>query len=80
MNASKLLVVVITLQSLILVNGIGGDRSILPEAKAQIPDAGAQRLQVIDQLKEINGKMDRLMDVLASGDLQVRVAKDDEKK
>jgi len=31
-------------------------------------------------LKELNAKVDKLVDLLGSGDLQVRVAKDDEKK
>ena len=35
---------------------------------------------MVDQLKELNGKMDKLIALLESGNLQVKVASPDEKK
>jgi hypothetical protein len=87
MKTSKLLVVVIVLQSLLLISqwsqsGSRTGMSGLLESTAygQIPDAGGQRQQIIDELKTLNGKMDRMTETLRNGDVQVRVAKPDEKK
>jgi len=79
MKSGKLLVAVIVLQSLILISQWTGSGAVTP-AYGQIPDAAGQRMQVIDELKAMNGKMDRLMDLMKSGDLQVRLSKPDEKK
>ena len=78
MKMSKLLVAVIVLQSLILISQWTGSSPVTP-AYGQIPDAGGQRQQIIDELKTLNGKMDRLADTLKSGEVQVRVPKDDKK-
>ena len=79
MKTGKLLVAVIVLQALILVSHWTGTSPVTP-AYGQIPDAGGQRQQIIDELKTLNGKMDRLVETLKSGDVQVHVAKPDEKK
>lgn len=48
--------------------------SVASPAYAQgIPDAGAQRLQVIDQLKLLNQKTEELKSLLMSGKVQVKV-------
>lgn len=79
MNNSRILGVIVVLQGLMLMTlWLGGPA--LPQAQAQVPDAGGQRLQMIDQLKQLNDKMDRLIGILNSGNLQVKVAKDDEQK
>lgn len=49
-------------------------------AHAQLPDAGAQRNEVISQIKGTNERLDRLVSLLSSGNLQVKVAKPDETK
>lgn len=38
-----------------------------------IPDAGAQRLQIIDQLKLLNSRTEELKGLLLSGKVQVKV-------
>lgn len=48
-------------------------------AIAQIPDQGAQMLQLIDETKAINTKLDRLIGVLEGGKLEVRVKTDEAK-
>ncbi len=78
MKSSKLLVAVIVLQSLILISQWTGSSPVTP-AYGQIPDAGGQRQQIIDELKTLNGKMDRMVDTLKSGEVQVRVPKDEKK-
>jgi hypothetical protein len=70
--------VILVLQILILVNQWFGPSA--SPAMAQIPDAGAQNAQIIDELKQVNGKLDKLLDVMQSGKVQVTVAKPDESK
>jgi len=80
MKTSKLLVAVIALQGLILIGQWSGGTSILSTAQGQVPDPANRQMQMIEELKLINGKMDELMQVLRSGDLQVKVAKTEEDK
>jgi hypothetical protein len=49
-------------------------------AQAQIPDAGAQRMETIKELQTLNGKMDKLIGILESGKLEVRVTQADDNK
>jgi TolA-binding protein len=79
MNGNRILAVILVLQALVLLTLWTGGPS-LPQAQAQVPDPGAQRLQIIEQLRQLNGKMDRLVEILQSGNLQVKVATDDEQK
>lgn len=48
-------------------------------AVAQIPDQGAQLAQLIDESKALNTKMDRLLQLLEGGKLEVRVKADEAK-
>jgi hypothetical protein len=44
-----------------------------PIAYAQIPDAGAQRNDMIDQQKATNEKLDKILKLLSEGKLKVTV-------
>lgn len=48
-------------------------------AVAQIPDSGAQMNQLIDESKALNTKMDRLLQILEGGKLEVRVKPEEAK-
>jgi hypothetical protein len=81
MKTAKLLTVVVVLQGLILLGQwTGGGPSIVTPAQAQIPDAGGQRIEIINQVKELNGKMERLIGILESGKLEVRTTPTDDNK
>lgn len=74
---SRLLAWIVVLQVLTLIGQWTGRGTGSPAtALAQVPDAGAQRLEIIDQLKGMNQRLDRLTDLLAGGNLQVKLAKD----
>jgi hypothetical protein len=77
MKTNKLLVAVVMLQGLILLGQWTGTGYVAP-ASAQIPDPANRQMQMVDELKSINGKLDSLIDLLKAGDLQVKVAKSDE--
>ena len=79
MNTARILVVIVVLQGLILMGQWTGSGPLTP-AQAQVPDAGAQRIQMIEELRRLNGKMDVLVEKLESGKLQVRVEAAAEKK
>ncbi len=80
MKSSKLLAVVVVLQGLILIGQWTGGRNYLPQAQAQVPDPANRQLQMLEELRSINTKMDRVVTVLEGGQLQVKVAKPDEDK
>ncbi len=79
MKTNRLLVAVVVLQGLILLGQWTGNGLLMP-AQAQIPDGGSQRREMVDELRTLNGKVDKLIEVLNSGKLQVQVAKPDEKQ
>jgi len=78
MKTTKLLIAIVVLQSLILLGQWTGYGPVSP-AHAQVPDAGAQRLQIVDELKALNAKMDKLIETLESGKVQVKLAGHEEK-
>ncbi len=77
MNQSRILGIILVLQGLIL---LGQWTTPLATVSAQISDPGAQRNAQLDELKAMNLKMDKLLDLLAGGKLQVRVVNADEDK
>ena len=79
MQSSKLLAAVLVLQGLVLVGQWTSHGPVTP-AHAQIPDAGGQRQQMVDELKNLNQKMDKLVQTLESGKVQVRIGSADGKK
>jgi cell division protein FtsB len=76
-STNRLLAFVVVLQVMIL--GSLFTANTLPVAQAQIPDPGAQRERQLDELKQLNAKMDKLIDLLGSGKVQVVVAGADKK-
>lgn len=70
-SVSRLLAFVVVLQVLILAS-LWTAHS-LPTAQAQLPDPGAQRERQLDELKSINTKLDKLIDVIGSGKMMVQV-------
>jgi hypothetical protein len=79
MRNSKLLGVILVLQGLILAGQWVGP-SYVTSATAQVTDPGRDRMQMLDQLKSIDGKLDKLVTILGSGNLQVKVIQPDEAK
>ena len=74
-NNNRLLIAVLALQGLTLLGQWTGQPSYLQPAGAavgDIPDPGSQRLQMVDELKGVNARLDRLVSLLESGQLKVR--------
>ena len=80
MKSTKLLVAIVGLQVLTVAGQWLGQPSVVSTASAQVPDAGAQRIEMIDQLKAMNAKLDRLVSLLESGKLQVQTATENDTK
>ena len=78
-NTNKLLVAIVALQGLILIGQWTGGIS-LPAAQAQVPDPANRQMQMIEQLQSINGKLDTIAGILQTGEVQVKVAKAEEKE
>lgn len=78
MKSARLLGVVLVLQGLILLGQwTGGPR--IATAEAQLPDPGAQRIAMTDELKKTNDKLDKLISLLESGKVQVTAVMPDSK-
>ena len=78
-STNKALAVVLVLQGLILAGQwLGGPT--LSSASGQDFNPGRDRQQIIDAIKETNGKLDKLIGILESGDLQVKTISSDETK
>jgi len=73
-NTNRLLAAVLVLQVLTLAGQLGG-RAASNEVRADLPpDPAAMRLQQTEELKAMNQKLDRLVSVLESGRLEVKVS------
>jgi hypothetical protein len=80
MKHTRLLTFILVLQ-LLTFFGRWVDWSYVTPAYAQgTSDAGSQRQQLIEQQKETNQKLDKLISLLESGKLQVTVAEESKKK
>jgi hypothetical protein len=83
MKSQKVLAVILALQVLLILQFWLG--SPISHAGAQIPDAGAQQLEIINELKTnndllkgIDDKLDKMGTFFQSGKVQVEVSKPDE--
>lgn len=56
-----------------------GPVQVLPRARGQIPDSGLQRKQLLDATRGTNQQLSRILSVLESGTLNVRVVSTDKK-
>lgn len=68
------LLVLLTASSSVLAWDAWARRSsLLPEAQAQIPNAGAQRVEQIDEVRRTNELLQRILERLEQGPVPVRV-------
>jgi hypothetical protein len=76
MKTSKLLGIVIALQVLLLVGQWVAPSASVVHADVQLSNPSERQLAMVDELHTLNGKMDKLISLLQSGSLEVKVAKD----
>ena len=76
MKTSKLLGIVIALQVVLLIGQWVAPTAGVAHADVQLPNPSERQLAMVDELKALNGKMDRLISLLQSGSVEVKVAKD----
>jgi len=79
MKTEKMLVVVIVLQALILLGQWTGVPAATP-AQAQQFNPVERQLAILDEAKQTNARLDKLISFLQSGDMVVKVAKPEEEK
>jgi hypothetical protein len=80
MSNTRLLTVVIALQGVLIAGQWLGGSNYLSSAHAQALDPARDRAELIDEVKNTNAKLDKMIDILSSGDLQVRVVVPDDTK
>ena len=74
MSRSRILYTVVAVQAVVV--GYLALNPSQPAAMAQVPDSGLQLQQIIEQTKQTNAKLDRIIGILESGKLQVKIAAD----
>ena len=79
MKTTKLLVAVVVLQSLILISQWTGQPSASTARADQITNPGERQLAILEESKATNAKLEKILSYLQSGDMTVKVAKDDKK-
>ena len=70
-NTNRLLAAVLALQVLTLAGSWGA--IYVSDARADIPDPGAQRVAQTEEMKAMNQKLDKLVSILEGGRLKVEV-------
>ncbi len=80
MKTSKLLGIVIALQVLLLIGQWVAPTTGVARADVPLSNPSERQLAMVDELKTLNGKMDRLISLLQSGSVEVKVAKNDKDK
>jgi hypothetical protein len=71
LSRSRILYTVIAVQAVVI--GYLALNPSQPAAMAQVPDSGLQLQQIIEQSKQTNAKLDKIVGILESGKLQVKV-------
>ena len=81
MKSSKMFAFVLVMQVVIVIGQWAGQPAArTARADVNIPNPGERQLAILDELRSINGKMDRLLTVVQSGDMKVEVTKVDRSK
>ena len=80
MKTNRLLVIVVALQLVMIAGQWLEGPNMLPAAQAEPFNAGADRQAMLDEMKTVNSKLDSMISILNSGNLQVKVQRDDEHK
>jgi len=80
MKTNRLLIVIVVLQALTLAGQWLEGPKVLPTAQAQNFNPTADRQEMIDQMKGVNSKLDRMVSVLEGGNLQVKVVQAEDAK
>jgi hypothetical protein len=81
MKNSNWLAAILVLQGIILIGQWTGGRSTLPTAMAgDVPNPAARQMELLDEMKSTNTRLDKIISLMESGDLQVRVVQSDESK
>jgi hypothetical protein len=74
MSKPRFLGVIIVLQGMILAGQwLGAGASYVSSAQAQIADPARDRQQTLEEMKQINAKLDKLIELLRSGEVQIKV-------
>jgi hypothetical protein len=80
MKTNRMLGMVIVLQVVILAGQWLQGPTMLPAARADLPNPQADRQAMLDEQKATNAKLDQIVSILQAGNLQVKVVQSDEQK
>ena len=77
-TTQKLLTAVVVLQGAIIAGQwFGSTPAYAARNELNLPDPGARQLAMIDELKALNAKVDKLHTAITSGQVRVKVEKEE---
>ncbi len=80
-NNSRYLGAIVVMQALILLGQWTGPATLMSPAHAadaQVSNPGERQLAMLDELRGVNTKLDKLLSMLAGGEVQVKVVRSDD--
>lgn len=79
MRNNKLFTAILILQGVVIAGLWAGNGGVAHARPDVLPDPGARQLQMIDELKAVNVKLDRLATLLQAGEIKVTVKEEPKK-
>lgn len=77
-TTQKFLAAVVVLQGAIIAGQwFGSTSAMAAKSELNLPDPGARQLQMIEELKALNTKVDKLHGAITSGQIRVKVEKEE---
>jgi hypothetical protein len=80
MKNSKWIAAILVLQGIILIGQWTGGRTLPTAMAGDVPNPAARQMELLEETKATNAKLDKIISLLEGGDLQVRVVQPDESK
>ena len=80
MKNSRILGVIVAMQAIVLLGQWFGPVSYVTTARAesQISNPAERQVAMVEELRALNAKMERLLSLLQNGEVQIKVAKPDD--
>jgi len=77
MKTDKLLTMVLIMQGLTLAGQYAGPIGSATVVRADIPNPAERQLALLEEAHQTNAKLDKLISLIQSGEIQVKIAKGD---
>jgi hypothetical protein len=77
-SKEKILGTIICVQGLVLLGQMTGGTPRSAHADLQVPNPSERQIETIEELKGVNARLDKVLTLMQSGELQVKMSKPDD--